>query len=95
MTTNYGIASVTADQLIALARQVDAPEIDTIVIPGGNLQAMALLPAIEAELRKPIVITNQACMWAVAGMLGVSLGPGFGRLATADPDWAIRRALRA
>jgi maleate isomerase len=95
MTGNYGIAAVTADRLIQLARCADGPDIDTIVIPGGNLRAMALLPEIEAALGKPVVITNQACIWAVAGLLGLPVGPAFGRLAMADPDRSIRLGLLA
>ena len=80
MTSNVGIAAVGADQLIALARSVDAPGIGAIVIPGGNLQAMDLLPAIEAEPGKPVIITNQACICAVSGLLGIHVGPAYGRL---------------
>ncbi len=84
ITANTEIASVAADRLIALARAADGPEVDVIVMPGGNLQAMGLLPEIEAALGKPVVTTNQACMWAIAGRLGLAVGPGFGRLAQAS-----------
>ena len=93
MTGNYGIAAVTADELIALVRAADGPDVDAIVIPGGNLQAMELLPEIEAALGKPLVVTNQACMWAVAGMLGIAVGPVFGRLGQMDTDGSLRRGL--
>ena len=94
MTGNYPIASITAEQLIALIRAVDAAEVDAIVMPGGNLQAMRLLPEIEAALGKPVVITNQACIWAVAGLLGIAVGPALGRLAHTDVDFLLRRSLR-
>ncbi len=86
LSGNYGIAGVTAGQLVDLVRQADGPEVEAVVLPGGNLQAMALLPEIEAALGKPVVVTNQACIWGVARLLGVALGPGLGRLG--ERPWA-------
>ena len=94
LTGNYGIAGVPADRLLALARSADSPEVDAVVMPGGNLQVMDMLPSMEAALGKPVVATNQACIWAVAGLLGLAVDPAvFGRLGHADGDGSLRRGL--
>jgi maleate isomerase len=98
ITHNAAVAEVTEARLVALARAADAPggqaEAEAVVIPGGNLRAMAAIAAMEAALGKPVVVTNQACLWAVAGVLGVATGAGLpGRLAGADPGGVFRRGL--
>ena len=49
-------------------------------MPGGNFQTMASIAAWEAEFRKPVVTTSQACIWAVARQLGAERIEGHGRL---------------
>jgi maleate isomerase len=94
ITENFAVSTVTAARLIELAHAADAPEVEVVVIPGGNLRAMGAVAAIEAALGKPVVITNQAGIWAICGVLGLPCGPRLpGRLATADLDFALRRGL--
>ena len=64
----------------AFAR-IDRPEIEAFVVPGGNFPTMAAIPAWEREFNKPVVTTNQACVWAMMRRLGSKERiPGLGRL---------------
>jgi maleate isomerase len=64
----------------AFAR-VDRPEIEAFVVPGGNFPTMAAITAWEAEFKKPVVTTNQACVWAILRRLGSpDRIPGLGKL---------------
>ncbi len=64
----------------AFAR-IDRPEIEAFVVPGGNFPTMAAIPAWEREFNKPVVTTNQACVWAMLRRLGSKERiPGLGRL---------------
>ena len=60
--------------------RIDRPELDALVVPGGNFATMASIDAWERELGKPVVTTNQACVWAVARELGGERFSGAGRL---------------
>src|ERR1700722_2264529 len=64
----------------AFAR-IDRPEIEAFIVPGGNFPTMAAIPAWEREFKKPVVTTNQACVWSVLRRLGSKDRlPGLGRL---------------
>ena len=53
----------------AFAR-IDRPEIEAFVVPGGNFPTIQSIAAWEREFKKPVVTTNQACVWAVLRRLG-------------------------
>lgn len=62
-------------------RLVDRPEVEVLVVPGGNFPTMAFVPAWEREFGKPVVTTNQAALWAMFGVMGVTAKlTGLGRL---------------
>ena len=60
---------------------IDRPEIEVLLVPGGNFPTMPFIPAWEEEFRKPVITTNQAALWAMLRVMGVSEKlPGLGRL---------------
>jgi maleate isomerase len=64
----------------AFAR-IDRPAIEVLVVPGGNFPTMSFIAAWEREFGKPVITTNQAALWAMMGIMGVSEKlPGLGRL---------------
>jgi maleate cis-trans isomerase len=64
----------------AFAR-IDRPNIEVLVVPGGNFPTMSSIPAWEREFNKPVITTNQAALWAMMGMMGArDKLPGLGRL---------------
>ena len=49
-----------------------APEADGYFISCGNLRALEAAERLEAEFEKPVITSNQAGLWKVLGMCGVS-----------------------
>lgn len=81
IVSNFDIAALDRDRLIALARGVDHEAAEAIVMPGGNMPCLRHLTAMEAAVGKPIITTNLAGMWAIARTLGFTLeGERFGRV---------------
>lgn len=50
---------------------------DAYFISCANIQSMDVIEELEAKLRKPVVTSNQAALWAALRLLGISApGPG-------------------
>jgi maleate isomerase len=64
-----------------LARRADAPEAQAVLISGTGLPTVSALEGLERELGKPVISSNQACLWRALRLVGVG-DPvaGFGRL---------------
>jgi maleate cis-trans isomerase len=64
-----------------LAKSVDRPEAEAIVISCTDFATLDIVPVLEAELDKPVISSNLATFWAAlrAAGLGDRLG-SFGRL---------------
>ena len=95
--TKYGIATVAAESLgaadayaigkmdagaaEAAFRRIDRPDVDALVVPGGNFPTMDWIAAWERQFGKPVITTNQAALWAVLQALKVDTPlSGKGRL---------------
>jgi maleate isomerase len=64
----------------AIAR-TDRPEIQVLVIPGGNFPTMSFISDWEGAIAKPVITINQATLWAVLRIMRVNDGlPGLGQL---------------
>jgi maleate cis-trans isomerase len=69
-----------------LARAADAREADAVLLSGTGLPTVGVLDALERELGKPVVSSNQACLWHALRRAGVrDAVPGFGRLLAVEP----------
>ena len=64
-----------------LAREVFRAEADAIFISCTNFRTIEIIGALEADLERPVVTSNQASMWKALrmGRVGERV-PGFGRL---------------
>jgi maleate isomerase len=61
--------------------RADRPEIEALVIPGGNFPTMAFVAEWERHFGKPIITANQAALWAMLRVMKVDENvPGLGRL---------------
>ena len=49
----------------AAFRRIDGPDIDALVVPGGNFPTMDWVAVWERQFGKPVITTNQAALWAV------------------------------
>lgn len=69
-----------------LARAVDSADAEAVCIVATDLPTAGVIEALEAELGKPVVTTNQAILWHSLQLAGVpDPVPGFGRLLAAPP----------
>ena len=78
---SYMIGKLGPENARDAFQRIDRPEIEAFVVPGGNFPTMRSIPAWEAEFNKPVVTTNQACVWAILRRLdSKETIPGLGRL---------------
>ncbi|MGQ0522099.1 MAG: maleate cis-trans isomerase family protein [Betaproteobacteria bacterium] len=64
-----------------LARRVDRPDAEGIVLACTNWKTMGVIERLEQELRKPVISTAQVSVWAALRALGERHGvAGYGRL---------------
>ena len=87
MSCNYlgrsgaGVRPTTFDEIIALVRRVDRPEVQAIFISCTDLRVLELVDMLEQELSKPVLTSNQVTLWAILEALGRrDTVPGYGRL---------------
>ena len=79
-TDSYTIGHLAPENARDAFARIDRPELEAFVVPGGNFATMAAVAQWEREFGKPVVTTNQACVWAVARELGGERIAGAGRL---------------
>jgi maleate cis-trans isomerase len=89
-TDAYAIGQLGPENARAAFARIDRPEIEVFVVPGGNFPTMPSIAAWERELKKPVVTTNQASIWAMLRAFDAADRlPTFGRLlADVPPDAA-------
>jgi maleate isomerase len=75
------MARIEADAIVAAARAADARQAEALFISCTALPAMAVVARIEAALGKPVVTSNQACIWRMRHLAGLGAPVGsFGAL---------------
>ena len=80
-TDAYAIGGLSADNATDAFVRIDRPEIEVLVVPGGNFPTMRHIAGWERRFGKPVITTNQAALWAMLRVMGVSAPlPGLGRL---------------
>ena len=80
-TDSYAIGSMGPEHARDAFRRIDRPEIEVLVVPGGNFPTMPSIAAWEKEFGKPVVTTNQAALWAMMRIMKMDERvPGGGRL---------------
>jgi maleate cis-trans isomerase len=77
----YAIGKMDAGMAEAAFRRIDRPEVDALVVPGGNFPTLDFIAAWERQFGKPVITTNQATLWAVLQTMKATTPlPGWGRL---------------
>lgn len=75
------IARTSLAKVRSHVKFVDSPDTEAILISCTDFPSLSLIPALEEELGKPIISSNQATFWATLRKAGVKdLFDGFGRL---------------
>jgi maleate isomerase len=78
---SYAIGLMGPENARDAFRRIDKPEIEVLVVPGGNFPTLPSIAAWEEEFGKPIVTTNQAALWAMMRVMKMDDKlPGLGRL---------------
>lgn len=86
-TDSYAIGKMDAGMAEAAFARIDTPEIEALVVPGGNFPTLERIAAWEAEFAKPVITTNQATLWGVLQAMKVSEPiKGWGRLLAELPS---------
>jgi maleate isomerase len=85
-TDSYAIGHLGPENARDAFARIDRPEIEVLVVPGGNFPTMASIAGWEREFNKPVITTNQASFWAMLTMLQTGdRVPGYGRLLAEAP----------
>src|SRR2546425_773285 len=64
-----------------LARQADTRDAEAVLLSGTGMPTVAVLEMLERDLGKPVISSNQACLWQALRRAGVRGAiSGFGRL---------------
>jgi maleate cis-trans isomerase len=80
-TDAYAIGKLGPQNARDAFARIDRPEIEALVVPGGNFPTMPSIAGWEREFGKPVVTTNQASFWAMLRAFdSVERLPAFGRL---------------
>lgn len=79
LVDNHDIADVAPERILGFVDEVGGG-CDGVFISCTNLPAVPLIGRLESRLRRPIVTSNQASMWACLRALGVGGVEGHGRL---------------
>lgn len=77
------IPKVHPEAVYELAREVNMPEADGIFISCTDFRTIEVLDALETDLDKPVISSNQSTVWMTLRMAGVNESiKGFGQLLT-------------
>jgi maleate isomerase len=85
-TDSYAIGKMDAGLAQAAFGRIDRPDIDGLVVPGGNFPTLDWIAPWERQFGKPVITTNQAALWGVLRAMGISKPlPDWGRLLAQMP----------
>ena len=80
-TDSYAISALSAGHATEAFARLDRPEIDILVVPGGNFPTMQHIAGWERQFHKPVITTNQAALWAMMNVMHITTPlPGLGLL---------------
>ena len=81
LTDVQDIYRETEERAYELARRADARGADAVLLSGTGLPTVAMLETLERDLGKPVISSNQACLWRALRLAGVREPiAGYGRL---------------
>ena len=91
MTTEWQIGNSSPRVWYELAREVDRPEAEAVVISCTGIRTAEILTALEADLGKPVITAPQVMMWHPMQLMRVNATrPDRGRLFAEFGDAFLR-----
>ncbi|MGW0913305.1 maleate cis-trans isomerase family protein [Streptomyces sp. NPDC002784] len=74
------------EEVLALARRADHEAAEAVLLPDTALHTVALIPALEKELSKPVLTANQVTVWEALRLTDRRVNaPALGSLFTREP----------
>ncbi|XHH09138.1 MAG: aspartate/glutamate racemase family protein [Candidatus Bathyarchaeia archaeon] len=77
---NLKIGNLSSKDAQAIATKTDSPLAQAVFISCTNFQTFEALPLLESQLKKPVVSSNSATLWASLKMLNISVQLNLGKL---------------
>lgn len=69
---NYGQGELTPTEVLELARRADHPDAQAIVLSCTDMRSVEIIEALEAEIGKPVITSNQAMIFQLLEVLDLS-----------------------
>ena len=86
-TDSYLIGKMDAGAVQTAFDRIDRPEIEALMVPGGNFPTMDSIVAWEQRFGKSVITTNQAALWAILKHMKIATPlTGRGRLLEQLPE---------
>jgi maleate isomerase len=78
LVRNLEIGLLDAQTALDVGRRVNRPEADAVMLACGNWSTFAVIDALEHDLGKPVLTTNQVSLWHALKIMGTKPldGPG-------------------
>jgi maleate cis-trans isomerase len=78
LVRNLEIGLLDPQSAYDLARRLDRPDADAVILACGNWSTLAAIERLERDLGKPVLTTNQVTLWHAFKLLGAAplAGPG-------------------
>ncbi len=81
ITDNSDVDRLEPGFIREYARGLDRPDADAVFLCCGAMRALDVVGALEQDLKKPVVVSNQAMMWDALRLCGIEDGfAGYGKL---------------
>jgi len=80
LVDNLVVGRLESSTAYDLARRIDRPDAQAIVLACTNWKSMEVIDQLEQLLGKPVVSTTQASMWAALRIIGAPGIRGYGKL---------------
>jgi len=85
-TDSYAIGKMDSGLAQAALARIDRPDVDALVVPGGNFPTLDFIEPWERQFNKPVITTNQAALWAMLQTMKINTPlPNWGRLLSRMP----------
>lgn len=85
-TDAYAIGALDEIHAVDAFERIDSPDVEALIVPGGNFPTMRHIAGWEARFGKPVITTNQVVLWSVMTAMGVREPiDGLGRLLSELP----------
>ena len=68
---NYGQGALTPEEIFDLGCRADHRDAEALVLSCTDIRAVEAIEALERDLRKPVVTSNQALMFCAVRRLGL------------------------